>query len=556
MISWIQRYFQHHFKLVFGLLLFIMALPLVWVFNPSSGVGRGDRTTVERRFFGYNLGSQEDSGKLFGDASLSAQLQTGYSSLENDQLQNYAFQRAAALTIADQLHVPATSKQEIADAIKKLRMFAGEDGQFDAKRYASFRDSLKTNPRLTEAVVSRVVAADVRMEKMQKLISGPGYVLPEDVKTQLDRADSFWTLGVASVDYTTFNPAIPSTDAELTRFFDENSFRYEIAPRAVVNHAEFPALSYIGSVNVTEGEVRAFYDANPSRFPKPAVDPKAPAPAKADPAADYAAVRAQVESTVKVERARRLAAKAASDLSFALYEGKISPGTPAFDRFVAAQKIAIKPLAPFTREEGPAEFGGSQEISTEAFKLSQTRAYSDAVSTPTGAVVLFWKEVLPSRKPLLSEVRAKVAAEYLDGEKTKRFVELGKTLRSLIANQVKTGVSLEKAAASAATSTSAKIEVKLIAPFTRRQPPQDADSSVLNAIDRLDKGAVSDMIRIKDKGLLVYVADKKLPDLSDNSPQFLAMREQIAQVNARMSAGSYIGEIVEQELKQSEPAVK
>lgn len=556
MISWIQRYFQHHFKLVFGLLLFIMALPLVWVFNPSSGVGRGDRTTVERRFFGYNLGSQEDSGKLFGDASLSAQLQTGYSSLENDQLQNYAFQRAAALTIADQLHVPATSKQEIADAIKKLRMFAGEDGQFDAKRYASFRDSLKTNPRLTEAVVSRVVAADVRMEKMQKLISGPGYVLPEDVKTQLDRADSFWTLGVASVDYTTFNPAIPSTDAELTRFFDENSFRYEIAPRAVVNHAEFPALSYIGSVNVTEGEVRAFYDANLSRFPKPAVDPKAPAPAKADPAADYAAVRAQVESTVKVERARRLAAKAASDLSFALYEGKISPGTPAFDRFVAAQKIAIKPLAPFTREEGPAEFGGSQEISTEAFKLSQTRAYSDAVSTPTGAVVLFWKEVLPSRKPLLSEVRAKVAAEYLDGEKTKRFVELGKTLRSLIANQVKTGVSLEKAAASAATSTSAKIEVKLIAPFTRRQPPQDADSSVLNAIDRLDKGAVSDMIRIKDKGLLVYVADKKLPDLSDNSPQFLAMREQIAQVNARMSAGSYIGEIVEQELKQSEPAVK
>ena len=62
----------------------------------------------------------------------------------------------------------------------------------------------------------------------------------------------------------------------------------------------------------SEAEVRAYYDANPSRFPKPAVDPKAPAPAKADPAADYAAVQSQVEAALKSERAQRLAAKAAS----------------------------------------------------------------------------------------------------------------------------------------------------------------------------------------------------------------------------------------------------
>jgi peptidyl-prolyl cis-trans isomerase D len=558
MISWIQRYFQHHFKLVFGTLLLIMAVPLVWVFNPSSGVGRGDQRTIERHFFGYNLGSQEDQAKLIGDASLSAQLQGDYYTLQSEQqLQSVAFQRVATLAIADQLHVPATSKAEIADYIKTLRIFSGDDGQFDAKRYTTFRDSLKTNPRMTEATVSRVLGDDVRSEKVQKLISGPGYVLPADVTAQLDRADSLWTLGVATVDYASFKPAVATSDADLAKFFAENSFRYEIAPRIVVNHADFSALNYLGSVAVTDGEVRAYYDANPDRFPKPAADPKAPVPPKADPAADFAAVRAQVESSLKLDRARRLAAKAASDLSYALYEGKITPATPAFDQLLAAQNVTLKPLAPFTRNESPAELGGSPEIATEAFKLGANRAYSDAVTTPTGAVVLFFKELLPSRKPLLAEVREKVSADYVEGEKRKRFVELGRTLRALLENRLKAGDTFEKAvAAAAATGSTIKIEGKMLAPFTRRQPPQDVDQSIAGVIERLEKGRVSDMIISSDKGLLVYAADKKSPDLSETSPQFAAMREQIAQVNARMSAATYIGEIVEQELKKSEPAVK
>lgn len=554
MISWIQRYFQHHFKTIFAVLLAVTIVSFIFTIGAAPGIGRADRQSLERRVFGYNLGSQDDQARLFGDAALSAQLQVGYAP-EGAELQNYAFQRAATLQLADQLHIPSSSKQEIADFIKNLRIFAGQDGQFDATRYAQFRDSLKTNPRLNEAAVSRVLSDDVRADKVQKLLAGPGYVLPEDVKRQLEQADATWTLGVATIDYASYHPNIPVNDAILTKFYEENSFRYEIPPRIVVSYADFSALSQIGSVQVTDAEIRAYYDANPARFPKPAAA-DAKAPAKSDPAADFAAVRPQVETALKLERARRLAAKAASDFSYELYQRKLVPGSPEFDAFLASRKVALKNLAPFTREDGPAEFGGSPEIAGEAFKLSKDRTFSDAVTAPTGALVLFFKDLQPARKPGFAEVRDKVAADYTDGEKRKRFVELGRAVRSSLEARLKAGDAFDKAVAAAASANDVKIDAKMLPPFSRRQPPQDVDYSVFGALERLDKGRVSDMVIARDHGLIVYAADKKLPDLTPANPQFAAARSQIAMASSRIGAGSYLNDLVDTELKRTDPAQK
>lgn len=552
MISWIQRYFQHHFRVIFVVLLAIIIVAFVFTIG-AAPVGPADRETVERNVFGYNLNSQEDSERLFGDAGISAQLQIGYYA-DGPELQNYAFQRAAFLQLADQLGIPAPSKQEIADHIKTLRVFTGQDGQFDAQRYATFRDSLKTNPRFNEASVSRILGDDVRIEKVQKLLSGPGYTLPSDVKNQLQQAETKWTLGVASVDYASFKPDIPVSDAILTKFFEENSFRYEIPPRVLVSVADFSAVTFLPTVTVAEPEVRAFYDANPARFPKPAAQPNTAA--KIDPAADYAAVRPQVETTLKLERARRLAAQAAADFAYALYDRKLRPGTPEFDAFLATQKITLKPLAPFTRQNGPAEFQGSPEIAAEAFKLNQDRPYSDAVQTSGGAVVVFWKDLEPARKPLLTEVRDKVAADYIEGEKRKRFVELGRTLRSALEARLKAGEAFDQAVAAVANAHSVKIEAKTPPAFTLRQPPQDLDYSVFGSLERLEKGRVSDMVVARDQGLIVHAIDKAVPAVDESSPQFATTREQIAAGTARIAMSTYLRDTVEAELKKSEPVAQ
>ena len=77
MITRIQRYFQHHFKAIFAVLLAVTIVSFIFTIGASPGLGRGDRRVVERHFFGYNLSLPDDQARLFGDAQLSASLSVG-----------------------------------------------------------------------------------------------------------------------------------------------------------------------------------------------------------------------------------------------------------------------------------------------------------------------------------------------------------------------------------------------------------------------------------------------------------------------------------------------
>lgn len=561
MISWIQRYFQHHFKIIFAGLLGVIIIAFVFTIGAAPGIGTADRASaVDRFFFGYNLSLQSDQQRLMGDAGLSANLRVGaFAQLDGEQIQNYAFQRAATLHLADEWQIPAATPAEITEQIKTLRMFAGPDGQFDPKSYQKFRDDLKSNPRgVREADIVRVVSDDVRAEKVQNLLAGPGYVLPSDVKNQLLRSETEWTLATATADYTAYKPEIKPTDAELTAFFEQSGGRYDIPPRVVVSYLDFPASNYLSEIKLTDAEVRAFYDQNPSRFPKPA-DPAAPTtPATpnitvgAEAAGDFAAVRPQVEAALKRERAQKLAMKAASDFSLALFESKAK--TPEeIEAFVAPRKLDVKRLAPFTRESAPMEFAGSPDLVTEAFRLHKNRPASDALPTANGAVILLWKDTLPVHKPLFTDVREQVANDYIESERRRRFVELGKIMKSQVEARLKAGDAFDVAATTAAAGVGIKVETKALPAFTPRTPPQDIDYAVFGTLERMEKGKVSDMVLSADKGIFVYAAEKKAPDVSESNPRFTETRQQIASYTSRLGASAYISELVDNELKKSEP---
>ncbi len=552
MISWIQRTFQRHFRIIFAVLLIGMVVPFIFTIGSTPGIGRADRHEVIRDYFGHNLASREDVDRLIGDARISAFLQYG-TSISSDQLQIYAFQRAAALHYADEMHVPASTPGEITNFIKGLRMFEESDGQFDVTRYDAFRKGLKTSGFLSEDDVARVLADDTRAGMVERLLSGPGYVLPGDVRSLIVKGDTTWTISTATVDYAAYDAGINPTDAEILKFFTDNSFRYTIPPRVSVDYVDFPVSAYATLNPPTDAEVKEYYDARPGRFPRP---PSAKAPTvKPDPAADFKAVEPQVREALQRERTGRSALKAASDLAYALYEGKVTRGA-SLDSFLAAHKLKAASLAPFTREAGPAELAGSREVATAAFELNADRFYSEGIPGPGGAVVLFWKESLPAHQPLLAEVREKVRADAIDDMKRKRFIELGKTLRASIERGLKSGESFDKAAADAGGAV--KLAVKTYPPFTYRSQPHDIDQAAIGTLDRLDKGGVSDMVSSADgkEGFLVYAADKKAPSLDPSSARYIQVRDQLAMTYARTESYAILGEITDKELKRTDPSSK
>ena len=90
MISWIQRTFQRHFRVVFAALLGITIISFIVTIGATPGIGRGDHVLVSREFFGHNLASRGESQQLNSDAALSVELEAGYTGMDEQQIQKYA----------------------------------------------------------------------------------------------------------------------------------------------------------------------------------------------------------------------------------------------------------------------------------------------------------------------------------------------------------------------------------------------------------------------------------------------------------------------------------
>ena len=75
-------------------------------------------------------------------------------------------------------------------------------------------------------------------------------------------------------------------------------------------------------------------------------------------------------------------------------------------------------------------------------------------------MVLLWQETLPAYKPLFTDVRDRVAADYRENEKRRLFIERGNALKAQLQAAAKTPAGFAEKAASE------KLEVKSYANFT------------------------------------------------------------------------------------------
>jgi peptidyl-prolyl cis-trans isomerase D len=548
MISWIQKYFQHHIRLVMFVMLLVIGVPMIFIYSQSSGLGQGDVRVREQRFFHVNLANPEQAQRMIRDAELSVFLRAGYPALQGAQLQSYAFQRVAGLALAEQLNLPTPTAEQISKHTAGLAAFQNQQGEFDQSVYTRFGDSLRSSGSpFNVADVNRVLRDDARLAELGKIVGGPGYVLPTHVRQQLARTDATWTIQIAEVDYASFNPAINPTEADLQKFHDENAFRYEVPPRPRFSLVEFKAADFAPPGGPTEEEMRTFYTNNSASFPVPA-DPEKKDGALADPAADnFPKVRAQVETAMRNLASRRLASEAANNLTVALFERKLAPNSAELSAHLTSSRLNAVAIAPFAPGFAPADRPWLNSYAEAIARLNADRPFSDALPTPDGYVVLLWNESLPGYKPLFADVRPRVLADYRENEKRRLFIERGAALKAALQAAATTPDGFATKAAAE------KLAVKSYANFTLRQPPQDLPQAAYAAIASLKAGEVSDLLPSADKGVLVYAQEKKLPDLSPANPRYAEIQNQLMLMAASSNENAYLSELVAQELAKTDP---
>lgn len=548
MISWIQVTFEKHTKVFLAFLLIVITIPFVFTIG-APGIGRGERTITKRDFFGYNLVNPGTQQRLIHDARLSFALHPDvfYSSGVRS-FEDFAYMRTAALALADRYRVPQPTPAERSRYLTTLRTFQNEQGQFDAVRYNQFRDEIRKNEgEVTESDVARVLAEEIRIGKIDQLLAGPGYVAPAEVASEIALLATEWTLQVATFDLADYNPVAQPTPEILAKYFEDNAAAFELPERVSVDYVTFSATDFATSAPIGDDAVVAFFEANKQRFATPAADGK---PAVEPVLAD---VRPQVEAVMRANLATRLAASAASDFAYELFDKKVPKDSPAIDTLVAQYK-GHRATAPFfSQQNPPAALGWNQQIVAAAFQLDGSRYFSDALQSGADQIVLLWHETFPQAKASLNEVHDEVLAAYLEQEKAQAIHRNGQAWKAALTAKLAAGTPFTEAVATLAAAP--KSEVKDFGPFTLEKRPEGLTGIVLNALSSLESGAVSDLLVDDKQGYVVRVAAKKVPAIDPQSPEYATTRTALAANVAAATRSLTLNGLVAAELARTEPQV-
>ncbi len=195
MISWLQTNLQKHFRFMFIVLLAVIIVAFVFTIGAAPGIGDGRNRNTNIEFFGYEFSTDAQRQAFFNEAFYSARL-TG-APLNQDQLTQYAFNRAAALHLADLHNIPGPTSEQLTQHIQELGLFQGPDQTFSREAYARFRDEIKVSGQITEGALSRIMANDFRVNKVFDALSSPGFVLESEVVQDLVIDQTVWSVKVA-----------------------------------------------------------------------------------------------------------------------------------------------------------------------------------------------------------------------------------------------------------------------------------------------------------------------------------------------------------------------
>ncbi len=557
MISWIQNHLIRHGRWIFLTLLAVIIVAFVFTIGNTPGCTSNQSAYTQQHFYGYDLNSPHEMRIVGEKVSLSAMLNTGRPIQNESHFQAQLTSRIAKLHLADAIGMPAPNARTLEHYIKTRAAFRGPEGQFSRDAYTRFVDMIESNPRISQGLLVTVLEEDYQLDQINRVLAGPGYVLPSEALAQTQRNETFLKLTTAAIGYTDFHPEITSDEAALQAYYTANRDRYEIPERIRASYLIFPTHQYREQVLAPdEASLRAHFIANRARFvaayEADRSDPQVPEvdrPESEPSPVTFEDVRAAVATELITEAAQRLANQAAQDFAYTLYRKEIKLDTAAFHELLASADLELIEIAPYTAKE-VAHQALPAKLLESAFLLSESRYFSDAYALEDGFGVLIYTGRIAPKIPEFEAVAAIVRTDYTAEEKRRQFSAAGERLSNELKLKLDAGIPFVDAA------EALDLTVTAHAGFKVSEPPRTLSQAALQQAQGMSSGELSPMLTSGDRGIFVYVEEKNVPEIAADDEMLMQSQDFLKRYASYISSNALVSELIARGFEQQNAAAE
>jgi len=170
--------------------------------------------------------------------------------------------RKILLSEADKLNIEVSAK-ELQDALMSFKAFQ-KNGIFDMNQYKGVLSRESLSPESFE----QLQRMSMREEKFKSIVAGAINV------SDMEAGNWYRFLNTkTAVEYIKFDPKkykdIHPGDDQIKQYYDENKDKYKSEPKIKALYLNFAPAEYKGKVNITEAQIKDYYEQHPKEFQTP-----------------------------------------------------------------------------------------------------------------------------------------------------------------------------------------------------------------------------------------------------------------------------------------------
>jgi len=391
----------------------------------------------------------------------------------------------------------AASRDEIRAVLREAPGFQGPNG-FDLNRYRAVLAEQGLTPTLYENMVSHQLA----IMKNAALVETAAWVAPMELEDELAAMTDIFTVQVAAVSNRFAEAAMPLTDADYRKYYEENKDSFALPDRMSVRYVMIPVSNYLAAVSVPEDDLLEYYDSHANTYTRTTTNNTTePIP--------FAEVRTNILAELMLEEARYCAE---TSVTFTVYGKLTAAGSNALDQISMQQRLPVKRSPLFGAEEALFWVEDSKAFADAAFELDPERADS-RFGIVKGQQFIYVIEPLerseahtPTYEAVLEELKPRAQAKA----RTEKFDNVAKTLREDLLKRLGEGKSFAEAAREKALNVTTALTYTVS--DIQNQKFENSFSIAYGAMT-LRKGELSEIIPVSAaRALLVYVQDRQPGD--------------------------------------------